>query len=98
MVRSRHIAGIVGTLALLLAAAVAIPAWGADPSVVSGSVSPASSPVGSGQPGPAAAASPCDPSAQDYHECWTGEQAHAVALVLASDPRFAGLPDFARTR
>jgi hypothetical protein len=57
------------------------------------------SPSGTGPAGPTPAASPCDPTTQDpsgpgYFDCWRSARAHAVALVLATDPRFADLPDY----
>jgi hypothetical protein len=43
MIQTRHVLPLAGTLALLLAAPVAIPAQGADPSPASGSFTPAGS-------------------------------------------------------
>ena len=76
----------------MFAVSLAAPA-GADPGRSNGSESPSPSPVGSGLAGPTPAASPSDPSGSDSVEYWRSARAHAVALVLATDPRFAGLPD-----
>ena len=38
--------------------------------------------AGIGEPGPG------------FTDCWRSARAHAVSLVLATDPRFAGLPDY----
>ena len=92
MTRTTCMAVIATTFALLLAAPGAIPSWGSDPPSSSEPVSPSSSPVGGGQVGPTPAASACDPTGSTY-DCWRSARAHAVALILATDPRFAGLPD-----
>jgi hypothetical protein len=60
---------------------------------------PSQGPVASAQAGSTPAASPCvpfgqDPSGPGFLDCWKSARAHAVALVLATDPRFAGLPDY----
>jgi hypothetical protein len=93
VIRTTSMSVIATTLAVLVAASLAVPAWGTDPPSSSEPVSPSSSPVGSGQAGPTPAASPCDPTGSGY-DCWRSARGHAVSLVLASDPRFAGLPDY----